>query len=192
METDPTRALVWMIGLPDIRFLGVEDGPGGVGRIHVETVVRSVGCPSCGVPAQVKDRSRVELVDLPLQGRPSRLVWRKRRWMCPDGDCTMGSWTEEDDRIAGPRQLLTSRAARWATLQVGKHARSINEMTGEFGCDWHTVNDTVVSYGEALLDADDDRIGEVTALGLDEVLMVRLGPFHRQHFSTQLVDVRVG
>ena len=38
------------------------------------------------------------------------------------------------------------------------------------------MNDTVVSYGEALLDADDDRIGMVTALGLDEVLMVRLGP----------------
>ena len=37
-----------------------------------------------------------------------------------------------------------------------------------------------------------DRIGEVSALGLDEVLMVRIGPFHRQHFSTQIVDVRAG
>ena len=26
VETDRTRALVWMIGLPDISFLGVEDG----------------------------------------------------------------------------------------------------------------------------------------------------------------------
>ena len=192
METDPTRALVWMIGLPDITFLGVEDGPGGIGKIHVETVARSMGCPSCGVPAQVKDRPRVELVDLPLQGRPARLVWRKRRWMCPDEDCATGSWTEEDDRIAGPRQLLTSRSARWATRQVGKHARSVNEVAGEFGCDWHTVNRTVIDYGEALLEADVDRIGEVTALGLDEVLMVRIGPFHHRHFSTQLVDVRAG
>ena len=112
--------------------------------------------------------------------------------MCPDDDCTMGSWTEEDDRIAGARQLLTSRAARWATRQVGKYARSVNEVASEFGCDWHTVNDTVIACGEALLEADDDRIGEVTALGLDEVLMVRIGPYRRQHFSTQLVDVRVG
>jgi hypothetical protein len=104
----------------------------------------------------------------------------------------MGSWTEEDDRIAGPRQLLTSRAARWATRQVGKYARSVNELAGEFWCDWHTVNDTVDAYGEALLDADDERIGEVTALGLDELLMVRVGPYHHQHFSTQLVDVRAG
>ena len=62
METDPTRALVWMIGLPDVTFLGVEDGPGGVGKVHVGTVTRSAGCPSCGVPAQVKDRTRVELI----------------------------------------------------------------------------------------------------------------------------------
>jgi len=67
VETDPKRALLWMIGLPDITFLGVEDGPGGVAKIHVETVARSAGCPSCGVLAQVKDRTRVELVDLPLQ-----------------------------------------------------------------------------------------------------------------------------
>ncbi len=107
METDPTRALVWMIGLPDIRFLAVEEGPGAVGKVQVESVARSMGCPLCGVPAQVKDRTPVELVDLPLQGRPSRLVWRKRRWMCPDGDCTMGGWTEENNRIAGPGQLLT-------------------------------------------------------------------------------------
>ena len=72
------------------------------------------------------------------------------------------------------------------------HARSVNELATEFGCDWHTVNDAVIAYGEALLEADEDRIGEVSALGLDEVLMVRLGPYHRQHFSTQLVDVRAG
>ena len=29
-------------------------------------------------------------------------------------------------------------------------------------------------------------------MGLDEVLMVRVGPYHRQHFSTQLVDVNRG
>jgi transposase len=62
----------------------------------------------------------------------------------------------------------------------------------ELGCDWHTVNDTVVAYGEALLEADTERIGAVDALGLDEVLMVRIGPYHRQHFSTQIVDVGAG
>src|SRR5271169_356265 len=181
-----------MIGLPAITFLGGEDGADDEARIHVETKPSPVGCPRCGVFARVKDRSLVELVDLPLFGRPARLVWHKRRWECPDIDCTVGSWTEEDDRIASPRQVLTSRAARWATTQVGRHARSVNEVAQELGCDWHTVNDTVIAYGEALLDADEERIGEVRALGLDEVLMVRIGPYHRQHFSTQIVDVRAG
>ncbi|MFZ0491867.1 MAG: hypothetical protein WAM81_01570, partial [Acidimicrobiia bacterium] len=36
---------------------------------------------------------------------------------------------------------------------------------GELGRDWHTVNDAVIAYGQALIDDDSDRIGEVTALG---------------------------
>ena len=192
MVTDPTRALEWMIGLRAVRFLGCDDGPGGEALIHVETTADRTGCPGCGGVARVKDRPVVELVDLPLYGRAARLVWHKRRWSCPDTDCKTSSWTEEQDDIAGSRQRLTSRAAQWATEQVGRRARSVNEVATDLGCDWHTVNDVVVTYGEALLEADADRIKEVTALGLDEVLMVKLGPYHRQHFSTQLVDVRRG
>jgi transposase len=143
--TDPTRALEWMIGLPDTALLGAEDGADGEARIHVETKPSLVGCPSCGVLARVKDRSAVELVDLPLFERATRLVWHKRRWTCPDHDCAMGSWTEEDDRIAGSRQVLTSRAARRATIQVGRRARRVNEVASDLGCDWHTVNDTVIA-----------------------------------------------
>ena len=118
--------------------------------------MRPVGCGRCGSIAQVKDRVTVVLVDLPVYGRPTRLAWRKRRMVLPR--CVTApqvSWTEEDDRIASSRQLLTTRAARWATVQVGRHARSVSEVAGELGCAWHTVNDTVVAYGEALLEADD-------------------------------------
>ena len=59
-------------------------------------------------------------------------------------------------------------------------------------CDWHTINDTVVAYGTALVDDDPDRIGTVTALGLDETLFMRLGPWRRQLWSTSIVDVRAG
>ena len=192
METDPTRAIEWMIGLPAVAFLGAEDGDDGEARIHVETTAAPVGCPRCGTLAQVKDRSRVVLVDLPLFGRPARLVWHKRRWRCTDPDCAMRTWTEEHEHIAARRQILTSRAARWVTVQVGRRARSVREVAHDLGCDWHTVNDAVLAYGEALVEADTDRIGEVSALGLDEVLMVRRGPYRRQEFSTQIVDVRAG
>ncbi len=192
MVTDPTRALAWMIGLPTVSFLFGEDGPDGEAVVHVETTQSKTGCPSCGTVARVKDRSWVELVDLPIYDRISRLVWHKRRWSCMDPDCSMGTWTEVDDRIAAPRQVLTARAARWATRQVGRFARSVSEVAGDLGCDWHTVNDTVMAYGEALLEADEDRFDTVAALGIDEVLMVRVGPYHRHHFSTQLVDVERG
>ena len=77
--------------------------------------------------------------------------WLKCRLSCPASECP-SSFTEDHRSIAAPRQGLTHRAGRWATEQVGRHGRSVNEVAGELACDWHTVNDTVVSYGEALLD----------------------------------------
>ena len=50
----------------------------------------------------------------------------------------------------------------------------------------------MVAYGEALLDADTDRIGTVRALSLDETLFKREGRWRRQRWSTQLVDARTG
>jgi transposase len=67
--------------LPDVVVLDlVEPGDDGVVRIHVELEAVPQGCPSCGVVAHVKDRRRVELVDLALLGCPTRLVWHKRRF----------------------------------------------------------------------------------------------------------------
>ena len=57
------------------------------------------------------------------------------------------------------------------------------------GCDWRTVNDAVVTYGEALLDADSGRVGAVEALGLDETLFVRLGRYRTQQWCTSITDV---
>ncbi|HTD51080.1 MAG TPA: transposase, partial [Acidimicrobiia bacterium] len=68
----------------------------------------------------------------------------------------------------------------------------MNELAGELECAWHTVNDAVIAYGTALVDDDPDRIGEPTALGLDETLFVRVGPRHQTWFSTSIVDVRAG
>jgi len=87
---------------------------------------------------------------------------------------------------------MTDRAGRWVTKQVGKWGRTVNEMAVELGCDWHTVNDTVLAYGTALIDDDPDRIGTVTALGLDETLFVHEGPWRRQRWCTSIVDVRAG
>jgi len=192
VEFDATRMCELLVGLPDVSVVGVEDVVGGPLRVHVQGRSPRPLCADCGGPAKVKDRPPVDLVDLPAFGRQTQLVWHKHRWVCSDDECTVGSWTAADPRIAWPRMAMTDRAGRWATEQVGRHARSVNEIAIELGCDWHTINDTVLAYGTALVDDDPDRFGVVEALGLDEVLFARLGPFHRQHFSTQIVDVKVG
>ena len=181
-----------LVGLPDVRILGVHGRANDVLRIYVESKNGRPGCSNCRVLVQLKDRSAVELVDLPCLGRATRLVSHKCRWKCAEASCPVGTWTEEDARIASPRMVLSDRAARWVTLQVGYYASSINDLVLELDCDWHTVNDAVIAYGTALVEGDPKRFGIVRALGLDEVLFARVGPFHRQEFSTQIVDVARG
>jgi transposase len=190
LERDPQRMCEILVGLPDVVVLGVLDGP--VTEIHIECQRVPVGCPSCGAIAQLKEQRVVPFVDLPCFGRSTRLCWHKRRFRCAEPECDKSTWSEEDLRIASPRMAMTARAGRWATMEVGRFARSVSEVAEDLGCDWHTVNTTVIAYGEALLDADVDRYGTVTALGLDEVLFRRVGRYRRQEFSTQFVDVRVG
>lgn len=191
METNATRMCERLVALVDVTVLAVDDQSDQPIRVHVEQRTSRPTCPVCSTPAWSKGRPPVELVDLPCFGRPARLVWHKNRWSCPSATCEVGSWTGEDRAIAAPRLVMTDRAGRWVTEQVGRLGRTVNEIAVELGCDWHTVNDTVIAYGTALVD-DPDRIGETTALGLDETLFARVGPWRTQRWSTSIVDVRAG
>lgn len=178
-----------LVGLPDVDVIGVELNIPI--RVHVEAVTERPSCEGCGATARVKDRPVVELVDLSCFGRPTRLVWHKRRWCCPSQACATGSWTEDVAEIAASRLTMTDRAGRWVTEQVGRWGRTVNELAAELGCDWHTINDAVIAYGTPLVE-DPARIGTVSALGLDEVLFARVGRWRRQAWSTSIVDVGGG
>ena len=43
----------------------------------------------------------------------------------------------------------------------------MSDVAAELGADWHAINDAVIAYGQALLDADVNRVGAVEALGVD-------------------------
>lgn len=133
----------------------------------------------------------MELVDLAAFGRPARLVWHKRRWTCPVSACATASFSEVAPWIGASRLVMTDRAGRWVTDQVGRCGRPVTDLARELGCDWHTVNDTVVAYGSPLVE-DPERVGTVEALGLDEVLFARLGRWRTQAWSTSIVDVGAG
>ncbi len=145
----------------------------------------------CGGRPWSDGDSRVELVDLPAFGRSVRLVWHKRRWRCSDGDCEAGTVTEQDPRIASERERLTTRAGRWATRQAGL-GRTVAEVADELGCSRRPVNASVRRWGEALLEADTERILAVVALGLDERLMWRRGRSRTKAWATGIVDVGAG
>lgn len=187
METDATRICALIVGLPEIVVLGVEDQPGEPLRIHVETTATTLGCAGCGTRAWLKGQRPVALVDLAAFGRPAVLVWHKRRWLCPEAACEVRSFTETQPAIAAARAGVTDRAGRWMTRQVGQ-GQPVSAVAAELGCDWHTVMDTVVAYGTPLIE-DPDRIGTVTALGLDETLFVRTGAFKARSWVTSIVDV---
>jgi hypothetical protein len=160
--------------------------------VHVETTGEPT-CPvDCWTRPQAKDRQPVELVDLPAFGRASRLVWHKRRWSCPNPGCLMVTWSEQNVSIAPARASMTTRAGRWVTFQVGACARPVSDLAAELGCAWHTINRAVLGYGAALLAADSERVGAVWALGLDETLFVRTGPYRSRAWATSVVDVGAG
>ncbi len=191
MIVDPTRVCELLVGLGDVTVLGATDNRDEPVRIHVQTRRPRPSCPACGSTVWAKDQRPVELADLPVFGRPAVLVWHKYRWSCPTEDCRIGSFTETAPAIATARLAMTDRAGRWVTEQVGRNGRTVNEIAVELGCDWHTINDTVIAYGTPLIE-DPERIGNVEALGLDETLFARLGRWRRQQWSTSIVDVRRG
>ena len=179
-----------LVGLANVTIRGVGEWPSWL-RIEIETRASRPDCAGCGTAAWDHGQREVLLVDLLVFGRPARLAWRKQRWSCPNRSCPIVTWTEQDPQIASERCALTTRAARWATVQVGKHGRAVSEVADDLGCDWHTVNDAVMLFGQVLID-DPARFGTVVAVGLDETLYKREGRYRKQCWSTQIVDVQRG
>ena len=187
VATDPIEIVGALVGLKDVRVLAyVRRGPDV--ELMIEQVVEQVRCPVCGEQARVKERPVVHYVDLPVYGTPMALAWKKHRLRCVNPSCAKKSWVLEDHRIAAKQCLLTTRAAKWATRQVGG-GRTVSEVADELACDWHTVNDAVCTYGEALLAADRKRMNRTSAIGLDETSFVRLGTRAHTAYATTVADV---
>ena len=183
----PSEILAALVGLKDVVVLRYERRGPDV-ELMVEQLVRELRCPSCAGPVQVKERPVVHYVDLPVYGTPMSLAWKKHRMRCVNPTCPKKSWVLEDHRIAAKNCLLTTRAAKWATVQVGG-GRTVLEVADELACDWHTVNDAVITYGGALLEADRKRLNQTSAIGLDETSFVKLGNQIHTSFATTVADV---
>jgi transposase len=184
---DHSEILEALVGLKDVVVLHYERRGPDV-ELAIEQLIRDpVRCPSCAEEARVKDRPVVHYVDLPVYGTPMSLAWRKHRMRCVNERCAKKTWMLSDHRIAAKKCLLTTRAAKWATRQVGD-GRTVKEVAAELACDWHTVNEATITYGQALLEADRKRLNRTRAIGLDETSFVRLAG-NRTDYATTVADV---
>ena len=94
-----------LVGLDGVVVTGVER-VGDQLDLQVELIARAVCCPRCdGGEVRVKERPRVRLRDLPIGGRLTRLVWRKRRYRCNGCGRT---FTETHEQLPS-RQRVTGR-----------------------------------------------------------------------------------
>ena len=156
-----------LVGLDGLHVVGVERDDGGGLRVTVESARTVMGCPACGVVASSHGRRTVRLVDAPSFGRPVELRWRKRTWECPEPSCPVGVFTEQDERIAEPRAMLTARACAWAVHQIRREHASVSGVARQLGTAWKTVWSSIKPILQAAA-KDESRFVGVTTLGVDE------------------------
>ena len=113
-----------LLDFPSLHLVAVMQAPTGL-VLEVESCDPVTGCPGCGVIATGHGRVMVEMIDAPWAGRPVRIRWRKRRWVCHERTCPVVSFLEQDPRICAARGRLSTRAIRWAIGQLRREAATI-------------------------------------------------------------------
>lgn len=165
-DTQRCDALVGLDGL-HVTAVEYDHDVGLLLVVGVESPRTPTGCPGCGVIAHSHGRSDVTLVDAPCFGRPVRVVWRKRTWRCEEAVCPTKAFTEQDENIARPRALLTTRACWWAINQIRREHGSISGIAPQLGMSWNTVWSSIRPLLQEMADHE-SRFAGVTRLGVDE------------------------
>ena len=161
---------------------------GPAGEITIEQADPRLWCPSCGGRAWVKDRPVVSYVDLPFGGVPITLRWRSTGSSaptpCAHSDPSPSATTGSPRSGAGS---APGRPSGWPSRSPA--VRRVAHLARELDCGWDAINVAVRIYGAAWLAADTKRLKETTAIGLDESLFVRAGPYKHKVWSTTVCDV---
>ena len=134
-----------LVGLPDVRVVGVGEWPQWL-RIVIAIDGERPSC--CGRPAHRHGVREVVLVDLPVFGRPARLVWRKQRWRCPTCRRSLDR-AGPADRVGALRVDDPGRRGGRRCRSAATAARS-SEVAHDLSSDWHTVMDAVVAVRAAV------------------------------------------
>ncbi|MBU1226627.1 MAG: ISL3 family transposase [Actinobacteria bacterium] len=181
-----SRGATVMVGMPGF-VVGAQELVDGELWLYVETTAEVVGCWGCGTRAVGQGRARTAVRDLAVSGRPTVLMWSKRRWRCPDSDCATRTWSETTEAIA-PRAVLTERARRRLAEMVNVDGDSIAGAAAAFGVGWHTANQAVADHTDPHIE-DPARLEGVEAIEVDEKRFLNATPDRRTVYTTQIVDL---
>src|SRR5699024_1496388 len=72
-------------------------------------------------------------------GTPVRLIWRRRRWICPEERCPGGTIAEDVPELVEGGAKLTVRAVWWAIGQMRREHGTVEGIARQLGVDWHTL-----------------------------------------------------
>jgi transposase len=158
---DATSLLFDLPGFAVIECVELDDGGR---RVVIMQALNEHGCPRCGVvvggdPYDVRE-SRIK--DLPFGERPLVVIWRKRRYRCPEPVCAQKFFVERSDVIRS-RRRSTERLRR-ALARADAECRAYSRVAAEYRVSWWLVND-VATRAAAELPAEPPP---VTRLGIDE------------------------
>jgi transposase len=138
----------------------------GTRLVEVRTAAAWVGiCPECG-ERSTKSKGWVSTSPRDVQVGPDRpvLLWRKRKWLCPNTVCDRKVFTEAVPGVPA-RARITPRAKASLATEVLDKDRSVAAVASDYRCGWHTVHDHVVTVADAALEAEP---APVRVLGIDE------------------------
>ena len=84
---------------------------------------------------------------------------------------------------------MTDRVGRWSTWQVGQLGCTVAKVARKLGCEWPTVNDTVIANGSAMAE-DPIRTGSTKPRRLAWTRSCSVGgPLRPHEFAMSIVDV---
>lgn len=136
--------------------------------VEVVDVRRVVRCPHCGFKTtRIHDTRRLRVRDLPTRGRPTELMWARRRFVC--GECSERHWEDHPEILVGRRTHVTRRLARQLVRDV--NAMSIREVARRHDLPWHYIMGLTVSWSDRV--AQDRRRRRCRVLLVDETSLRR-------------------
>jgi zinc-finger of transposase IS204/IS1001/IS1096/IS1165/Helix-turn-helix domain of transposase family ISL3 len=161
-SSDPTAVL---FGLEEeFGVVSVERTAARSMKVVIEQTSREGPCPACGVMSwTIKERSLMQLKDLPACGQVVELWWRKRRLACVEPLCPRQSFTQTSSAVR-PRGRVTERLRNRVAIAIASGNRAVSEVAAEYGVSWPTAHRALVAAAARWLPEPEPT----SRLGIDE------------------------